>query len=104
MREKGMKLEDIGDIVSRDERTITRWIKEWYEVRMASIFTGHQGNENASKLTQEQRQEIKDTLGKPPCDEGLPIAFWDVLGLKDYVKSKFNTVYPTLSRVTPINF
>lgn len=93
MREKGMKLEDIGDIVSRDENTITRWIKEWNEVRVASIFTGHQGNENASKLTRQQRQEIKNTLAKPPSDEGIPKAFWDVPSLKDYVKVKFDTVY-----------
>lgn len=93
MREKGMKLGDIGDIVSRDEHTITRWIKEWNEFRMASIFTGHQGNENASKLTKQQRQEIKDTLGKPPSGEGLPKAFWDVPSLKDYIKTRFDTVY-----------
>lgn len=88
-----MKLGDIGDIVSRKERTITRWIKEWSATRMASIFTGHQSNENASKLTRQQRQEIKDTLAKPPCDEGLSQVFWDVPCLKDYVKARFGAVY-----------
>lgn len=93
MREKGMKLADIGDIISRDEHAITRWIKDWDERRMASIFTGHKGNRNASKLTKEQRQEIKETLENPPSDQGLPKAFWDVPALKKYVEAKFGTVY-----------
>lgn len=93
MREKGMKLEDIGDIVSRDEHTITRWIRDWSERRMASLFTGHQGNGNASKLTKEQRQEIKEVLEKPPSAQGLPKSFWDVPTLKTYVEARFETVY-----------
>lgn len=93
MREKGMSQADIGDIVSRDEHTISRWIKEWDERRMSSIFTGHQGNRNASKLTKEQRQEIKGLLKIPPSEQGLPKAFWDVPTLKTYVEAKFDTVY-----------
>lgn len=93
MREKGMKLMDIGDIVSRDEHTITKWIKDWSHVRMASLFTGHEGNGNASKLTKEQRQEIKGVLEKPPSKHGLPKVFWDVPTLKEYVEAKFDTVY-----------
>lgn len=93
MRDKGMKLADIGDIISRNEHAITRWIKDWNERRMASIFTGHKGNRNASKLTKEQRQEIKETLSEPPSDQGLPKEFWDVPTLKHYVEAKFGTVY-----------
>ncbi len=93
MREKGMKLADIGDIVSRDEHTITKWMKDWSHVRMASLFTGHAGNENASKLTRAQRLEIKETLGLPPSKEGLPKIFWDVPTLKEYVSAKFDAVY-----------
>jgi transposase len=93
MREKGILLSDISDIVSRSERTITRWIKEWHHCRMASIFTGHEGNGNASKLTDAQRLEIKTILKKPPSEHGLPKAFWDVPTLKEYVDARFGTVY-----------
>lgn len=93
MREKGMKLADIGDIVSRDEHAITRWIKDWNGRRMASIFTGHKDNGNASKLTKEQRQEIRETLEKSPSLQGLPKSFWDVPALKEYVEAKFGAVY-----------
>ncbi|QQS21363.1 MAG: helix-turn-helix domain-containing protein [Candidatus Moraniibacteriota bacterium] len=55
-REKGMPLKDIADIVSRHENTIGVWMKNWEKQRMASIFTGHEGNQNASKLTEEQKR------------------------------------------------
>lgn len=93
MREKGMKLADIGDIISRDAHAVARWIKEWDERRMASIFTGHKGNTNASKLTREQKKEIKETVAKPPSDQGLPKSFWDVPALKKYVEAEFGIVY-----------
>lgn len=93
MREKGMKLIDIGDIVSRDKRTITRWIKEWCEIRLGSLFSWQKSNENANKLTKEQREEIKKTLSKAPSDYGIPKEFWDVPTLKEYVEAKFDTVY-----------
>lgn len=93
MREKGMKLADIGDIVSRNGHTMTRWIRDWNKRRMASIFTGHKDNGNASKLTKEQRKEIEQTLSKPPSDQGLPKSFWDVPLLKEYIEATFDTVY-----------
>ena len=101
MREKGMKLADIGDIVSRDEQAVSRWIKEWDERRMASIFTGHKGNANASKLTKEQRKEIQEALAKPPADQGLPKSFWDVPALKKYVEAKCESY---TNPIVPITF
>lgn len=96
MREKGMKFKDIADIVSRDEQTIGRWIKDFSERRMASIFTGHQNNENASKLTKEQKQHIKETLRQPPSAYGLPKEFWDVPTLKEYIRAEFGIVYESV--------
>ncbi|MEI6790192.1 MAG: IS630 family transposase [Myxococcaceae bacterium] len=93
MREKKMSLSDIGDIVSREEHAISRWIKDWENRRIASIFSGHQENENASKLTKEQRNEIKEALKNPPSHYGLPKEFWDIPSLRVYTEAKFDTVY-----------
>lgn len=93
MKEKGIKVYDIADIVSREEHAVTRWVREWEESRMGSIFTGHEGNNNAGKLTAEQREEIKRVLSSPPSEEGLPKEFWDVPALKEYVKAEFGVVY-----------
>lgn len=93
MRSKSMKIADIADIVSRDERTVGRWLADWDDRRMASIFTGHQGNENAAKLTKTQKKEIKEALQKPPSEQDIPKRFWDVPALKEYVSAEFGTVY-----------
>lgn len=93
MRNKGLKHKDISDLLFRDQRTIKRWIKDYSEKRMASIFTGHENNENASKLTNEQKQEIANILKKPPSEYGLPKEFWDTPSLKSYIKAEFGTVY-----------
>lgn len=93
MRNKNMKTRDISDLLFRDARTVERWIKDFSEIRMASIFTGHKDNENAAKLTKAQKEEIKETLEKPPSDYGLGKEFWDVPSLKEYVQAEFGTVY-----------
>lgn len=92
-RDKGMKIKDIADIVSRGKKTVSRWLKDWDEKRLASIFTGHQDNENASKLTKEQKEEIKKALAKPPSAYDIPKEFWSVPALKEYVQTKFDVVY-----------
>lgn len=93
MRNEGLKLDVMQKLLLRDKRTIQRWIKDFSEIRMASIFTGHVENENASKLTKEQKEEIKKTLHSPPSEYGIPKEFWDVPSLKEYIKVKFETVY-----------
>lgn len=110
MRQKGMNLKDIADIVSRNEQTVGRWIKDFSTRRIASIFTGHENNNNASKLTKEQKQQIAETLHKPPCAYGLPKEFWDVPTLKEYVRAEFGVVYESvqsyhfLLRFSNLNF
>lgn len=92
-RDKGMKVMDIADIVSRDEKTISRWLKEWDDSRLASIFTGHAENENAGKLTKTQKEEVQKALSEPPSAYGIPKEFWDVPTLKEYVRAEFGIIY-----------
>ncbi len=54
MRQKQMRIVDIAELVFRDERTIERWIQDFAERRIASLFSGLVGNEHAAKLTREQ--------------------------------------------------
>jgi transposase len=97
LRSKAMKLADIADVLGRNVRTIERWIQDFKQKRLASIFTGHQENENASKLTREQKEAIKEVLGQKPSSYGLPKAFWDVPQLKAYVYARFGSVYESTS-------
>lgn len=93
LSQKQMGLEDIADLVSRDGRTTRRWIQDFSQHRLASLFSGLAENENASKLTRDQKQQIQETLQKPPSDYGLPKAFWDVPTLKNYIRAEFGVVY-----------
>jgi len=96
MRSKQMKLEDIAELVFRDVRTIERWVKDFSLRRLASIFSGLVENENAGKLTRKQKEEIREILQKPPAEQGLPKAFWDIPTLKEYVRAEFGVIYESV--------
>lgn len=90
---RGAPVEFITEVVDRKPRTVTRWLRNWRERRLASIFTGHQNNHNAGKLTPEQLAEVKTVLQSPPSEHGLPKEFWDVPQLKQYVTVQFGVTY-----------
>lgn len=95
MRDHGVRLEEISTFVFREVRSIERWIKDFSERRMGSIFSGLVGNENAAKVTRAQKDEIKKVLAQKPSVYGLPKEFWDVPQLKQYVYARFGTMYET---------
>ena len=86
-------ISNIAFAVYSSERTVKRWIKDFKERRLASLFSGKVGNRNASKLTKEQEVEVIKILNKKPSDRRLPAEFWDVPTLKKYVKAEFKVVY-----------
>lgn len=91
-----MRSSEIASSLFRDVRTIQRWLKDFSLRRMGSIFSGLANNENASKLTRTQKEEIRRTLREPPSAYGLPKEFWDVPQLKSYVKAEFGVVYESV--------
>ena len=93
MRNERLSLEAISKLVFRSQRAITRWFVEFDRLRLASIFSGHIDNENASKLTRDQKLQIKKVLSRPPDKYGIPKEFWDVPKLKNYIEAKFDVVY-----------
>lgn len=95
MRAQGMFILEIAEALFVSERTVERWIKDFSQRRMASIFSGRIGNEYAAKLTGEQKKEIKKILGQKPSVYGLSKEFWDVPQLKKYVYARFGQVYET---------
>lgn len=93
MRNRGLGYADIEYCSNRTKRTLKYWVSNFKDKRMASIFTGHKANLNASKLTLSQISEIKNTLSSPPSSTGLPKEFWDPPTLKSYVKATYGVVY-----------
>src|SRR6266487_6225171 len=64
----GVAITAIADAMDKKPRTIELWLRNWHERRLGSIFTGHQGNNNAGKLTKKQLEEVKQVLQSPPSD------------------------------------
>lgn len=93
LRSRGITIKDIAFSLNVGYRTVERWIKEFSERRIGSIFSGLVGNQNAAKLTKEQKREIQRVLKQKPSLYGLPKEFWDVPQLKRYVYARFGTVY-----------
>lgn len=80
----------IARLVRYEEQTIRDWVSAFTETRIISIFPQYTGNENASKLTKDQKNEIKETLRKP---DSLPNNFLSVSSLKDYINTTFGVMY-----------
>lgn len=89
----GYAVPEIAKILRRDEDTIRDWIKMFVSIRIASIFHKYDNNANASKLTKEQKEEIKETLSKPPSDILVPEEFWSLPILKKYIAGRFGIIY-----------
>lgn len=83
----------IADFLDRRPSTVTTWAKDYQRIRLASLYTGHAANMNASKLTLAQRKEIATVLSQPPSDYGILAQFWTVPQVKDWIASQFEVVY-----------
>ncbi|BAC17150.1 IS630 family transposase [Corynebacterium efficiens] len=89
----GVAPDIIARFVERRPSTVTTWILEFNRLRIASLYTGHAANTNASKLTPAQRAEIATVLSTPPSAHDIPAQFWTVPQLKDWIASNFEVVY-----------
>ncbi|MFT4165097.1 MAG: IS630 family transposase [Microlunatus sp.] len=90
---RGVGIEIIADMVDRSEKTVQGWLSEWRTERLCSVVTGHAGNQNAAKLTREQKHELEEVLAAPPSAAGVSAELWDVPALADVVKTRFDVEY-----------
>jgi transposase len=93
----GVDLDFIAEMVGRTRKTVLEWLSQWRVWRLGSVVTGHQGNENAAKLTRAQKEEVAQLLQKPPSEAGISAEFWDIPALSDVVSSWFGVEYESES-------
>ena len=86
----GHTVPKIASILFRKTDTVYDWIARFNDLRIASIFPGYRDNQNAAKLSKEQKEEVKQTLAK---SDGLPASFWTLPKFKEYLRAEFNIVY-----------
>ena len=91
--DQGLSSTSIARNVGKGVRAVERWLGDWNERRTASIFSGHEHNNNAGKLTKEQQAQIKEVLSQPPSEYGIPKEMWNVPILKAYISAQFAVVY-----------
>lgn len=91
--DQGLSSAAVSEVVGKSTRTVNRWLKDWDKQRLSSIFSGHEDNTNAAKLTKAQLSRIKETLAQPPSEYGIPKEMWDVPTLKNYISATFGVVY-----------
>lgn len=94
---RGVDVGVIAEMVDRTRKTVQGWLSEWRVWRLGSVVTGHQGNENAAKLTRVQKEELAGILKEPPSAAGVSADFWDVPALADVVASWFDVEYASES-------
>ena len=92
---EGVGIGIIAKMVERAERTVQEWLADWQATRMCSVLTGHAGNQNAAKLTRDQKQELKKILAQPPSQTGVHAEFWDVPAMRDVVKTLSDAEHQT---------
>ena len=72
---RGVDVSIIAEMVDRSRRTVRDWLASWRLAGLCSVVTGHAGNENAAKLTRAQKEQLKETLGRPPSQSGVQADF-----------------------------
>ena len=90
---RGVDVSIIAEMVDRSRKTVRDWPASWRPAGLCSVVTGHAGNENAAKLTRAQKEQLKETLSRPPSQSGIKADFRDVPALRDVVKIKFGVEY-----------
>lgn len=90
---EGLKAKIISESLKREENTVRRWLRCFEKERLSSLFLRYRGNNNAGKLTREQKKEISEVLSQSPSEYGIPKGFWEVKDLKKWIKAEFGIVY-----------
>jgi putative transposase len=90
----GMRLVDIQNITGAGESSIRQWAMAYRAEGLSGLRSKWQGK-NASKLTDEQRQQIKQRLQEyRPVDLQVSVGeYWTVSDLRVAVEQWFGVVY-----------
>jgi len=93
MNNQALSARRIANLEFRDYKTVRGWLASFKKHRISSLFTQHQDNSNAGKLTRGQKRQIAKVLSQPPSEYGIPKEFWQVKDLKRWIKAEFGIIY-----------
>lgn len=93
LSQEGLTAKTIAKGLGRDIDVTRRWLNRFEKTRISSLFPQYRGNDNAGKLTKEQKKKITKVLSQPPSEYGIPKEFWQVKDLKRWIKAEFGVIY-----------
>lgn len=93
MASLGVDVAVVAKIVDRAPETVLGWLDAWQVSRLESVVTGHAGNQNAAKLTVEQKGQVRELLATKPSEQGIRAEFWDVPAVKELLSIRFDVEY-----------
>lgn len=96
----GHPVQEIAEIVDTSVPSIYRWVSWYKRGGLAELETKYDGNENAAKLSRQQKRALREKLHQYKPDDVLPPnmrihqgEFWTVSDLKVAVKQWYGVTY-----------
>lgn len=97
---EGREVSDIMGLVDCGERSLRRWVSRYEAEGVAGLKSQHYGNQNAAKMTPEQRTQVKEKLHQYQPDQVLSPdmrisrgQFWTVSDLQIALQCWYNVTY-----------
>jgi transposase len=97
---EGRLMSDIVPLVDVTERSVLRWCAQYREKGLVGLGSGRVGNQNAARLSREQRSDLKEKLRQYEPDQVLPPdvrishgEFWTVSDLRMVVQRWYGVTY-----------
>lgn len=92
LKAKGKKVKDIADVVFRGQTFVKQGIKRYIEGGIEKVKE-HQKGGNSRKLTEGQKEELKELLEKEPKKYGFKQNFWSIELLEEFVEKRYKIRY-----------
>lgn len=92
LRSQGKKIHEIANILFRSQTFVKESIKSYQQEGIIKLQKHNKGG-NSKKLSQEQKDNLKQLLEKEPLNYGFNQSFWSIDLLKIFVKKQFGLIY-----------
>lgn len=92
MIEKGMKKQEIADLLSITDVTLWRWTKSYNEKGIDGLIDEDRSGRN-SKLSTEEKEDLKQTLKKKPKEVGYEKEAWSTKLVLHHIKKEYSVEY-----------
>jgi len=87
--------DSIGALFGNSPRTVSNWVNRVNETGNIESLRSKKQPGRPSRLSEEQRQELKKVIQEAPEKHGIPINIWDGKSLSYYIEKQYNIVMKT---------